>query len=78
MALIFLRSLIFNILFYVVFLFWSLVALPTFVMPRSAMLKVAGWWAAFVELHTSGHAQLVHARVATLEAKGFPTPTWKA
>jgi 1-acyl-sn-glycerol-3-phosphate acyltransferase len=45
MALIFLRSLIFNILFYVVFLFWSLVALPTFVMPRSAMLKVAGWWA---------------------------------
>jgi hypothetical protein len=36
--------------------------------------KVAGWWAAFVELHTSGHAQLVHARVATLEAEGFPTP----
>ena len=36
--------------------------------------KVAGWWAAFVELHTSGHAQLVHARIATLEAQGFPTP----
>jgi len=36
--------------------------------------QVAGWWAAFVELHTSGHAQLVHARVATLEAQGFPTP----
>ena len=36
--------------------------------------KIAGWWAAFVELHTSGHAQLVHARVATLEAEGFPTP----
>ncbi len=35
---------------------------------------VAGWWAAFVELHTSGHAQLVHARIATLEAQGFPTP----
>jgi phage FluMu protein gp41 len=35
---------------------------------------VAGWCAAFVELHTSGHAQLVHARVATLEAQGFPTP----
>lgn len=45
MALIFLRSLIFNILFYVVFLFWSLLALPTFVMPRAAMLKVAAWWA---------------------------------
>jgi hypothetical protein len=36
--------------------------------------QVAGWWAAFVEMHTSGHAQLVHARVATLEAQGFPTP----
>jgi len=45
MAVIFLRSLVFNILFYVVFLFWSLVALPTFLMPRSAMLKVASWWA---------------------------------
>lgn len=37
-------------------------------------LKVAGWWAAFIALHTSGHAQLVHARIATLEAQGFPTP----
>ena len=36
--------------------------------------QVASWCAAFVELHTSGHAQLVHARVATLEAQGFPTP----
>jgi hypothetical protein len=37
--------------------------------------KVAGWWAAFVELHTSGHAQLVHARIATLEEQGgFPIP----
>jgi hypothetical protein len=36
--------------------------------------KVAGWWAAFIALHTSGHAQLVHARIATLEAQGFPTP----
>jgi 1-acyl-sn-glycerol-3-phosphate acyltransferase len=45
MALIFLRSLVFNILFYIVFLLWSLVALPTFVMPRAAMLQVAAWWA---------------------------------
>jgi 1-acyl-sn-glycerol-3-phosphate acyltransferase len=45
MAVIFLRSLVFNILFYVVFLFWALVALPTFLMPRAAMLKVAAWWA---------------------------------
>jgi hypothetical protein len=36
--------------------------------------QIAGWWAAFVELHTSGHAQLVHARIATLETQGFPTP----
>jgi hypothetical protein len=36
--------------------------------------QVAGWWGAFVELHTSGHSQLVHARIATLEAQGFPTP----
>jgi 1-acyl-sn-glycerol-3-phosphate acyltransferase len=46
MAAIFLRSLVFNILFYVVFLFWVVVALPTFLMPRSAMMRVATWWAA--------------------------------
>src|SRR5246127_722001 len=45
MAVIFLRSLVFNILFYAFFLLWSLVALPTFLMPRAAMLKVAAWWA---------------------------------
>jgi 1-acyl-sn-glycerol-3-phosphate acyltransferase len=45
MAAIFLRSLVFNILFYVVFLFWVVVALPTFLMPRSAMMRVATWWA---------------------------------
>jgi 1-acyl-sn-glycerol-3-phosphate acyltransferase len=45
MALIFLRSLVFNILFYIVFLLWSLVALPTFLMPRRAMMQVAAWWA---------------------------------
>jgi hypothetical protein len=35
---------------------------------------IADWWAAFIEIHTSGHAQLVHARVATLEAQAFPVP----
>jgi 1-acyl-sn-glycerol-3-phosphate acyltransferase len=45
MAVIFLRSLVFNILFYVVFVFWALVALPTFLMPRAAALKIAAWWA---------------------------------
>jgi 1-acyl-sn-glycerol-3-phosphate acyltransferase len=45
MTSIFLRSLVFNILFYLNFLFWMVVALPTFLMPRSAMLRVADWWA---------------------------------
>jgi 1-acyl-sn-glycerol-3-phosphate acyltransferase len=45
MVLIFLRSLVFNILFYVVFVLWAIVALPTFLLPRAAMLKVAAWWA---------------------------------
>jgi len=45
MASIFLRSLVFNIFFYLVFLFWAVIALPTFVLPRKAMLTVANWWA---------------------------------
>src|SRR6201995_951328 len=45
MALIFLRSLVFNVLFYAAFVFWGLVALPTFLMPRAATLKLAGCWA---------------------------------
>ena len=45
MAAIFLRSLVFNIVFYLVFLSWAIVALPTFAMPRGAMLRVANWWA---------------------------------
>jgi 1-acyl-sn-glycerol-3-phosphate acyltransferase len=45
MVSIFLRSLVFNILFYLVFLFWVVVALPTFLMPRAAVLRVANWWA---------------------------------
>jgi len=45
MALIFLRSLVFNILFYAAFVFWAIFALPTFLMPRAAVLRVASWWA---------------------------------
>jgi 1-acyl-sn-glycerol-3-phosphate acyltransferase len=45
MVLIFLRSLVFNVLFYALFVLLALVALPTFLMPRAAMLKVASWWA---------------------------------
>jgi hypothetical protein len=36
--------------------------------------QIADSWAAFIHVHTSGHAQLVHARVATIEARGFPQP----
>jgi len=44
MALIFVRSLVFNILFYAAFVFYALLALPTFLMPRAAVLRVANWW----------------------------------
>ncbi|CCE11619.1 putative 1-acylglycerol-3-phosphate O-acyltransferase (plsC) [Bradyrhizobium sp. STM 3843] len=44
MVSIFLRSLVFNILFYPVFIFWALVALPTLAMPRKALMRVANWW----------------------------------
>jgi hypothetical protein len=47
-----------------------------FLMARGCPARgVAASLAAFIELHTSGHAQLVHARIATLEAQGFPAPT---
>jgi 1-acyl-sn-glycerol-3-phosphate acyltransferase len=45
MFLIFLRSLVFNVLFYAVLVFCVLVALPTFLMSPRATLTVAGWWA---------------------------------
>jgi 1-acyl-sn-glycerol-3-phosphate acyltransferase len=41
----FLRSLLFNVLFYAVLVFWAIVAVPTFLMPPRAMLTIAGWWA---------------------------------
>ena len=45
MASIFLRSLVFNVLFYLNFLLWLVIALPTFLMPRAAAMRVADWWA---------------------------------
>jgi 1-acyl-sn-glycerol-3-phosphate acyltransferase len=45
MFLIFLRSLVFNVLFYFFLVIWILFALPTFLMPSQAILTVAGWWA---------------------------------
>jgi 1-acyl-sn-glycerol-3-phosphate acyltransferase len=44
MVAIFLRSLIYNVLFYLVLVVLIIVALPTFLMPRKALLTVAGWW----------------------------------
>jgi 1-acyl-sn-glycerol-3-phosphate acyltransferase len=45
MVSIFLRSLLFNLLFYPNFVFWLIVALPTLAMPRKALMRVANWWA---------------------------------
>jgi 1-acyl-sn-glycerol-3-phosphate acyltransferase len=45
MVFIFLRSLIYNVLFYLLLVFWLIVAIPTFMMPRRAVMTVARWWA---------------------------------
>jgi 1-acyl-sn-glycerol-3-phosphate acyltransferase len=45
MALIFLRSLVFNVLFYLVLVVLIIVALPTLALPTRALLTVAAWWA---------------------------------
>jgi 1-acyl-sn-glycerol-3-phosphate acyltransferase len=45
MPLIFLRSLIYNVLFYLMLACWIIVAIPTFVMPRSCIMSIARGWA---------------------------------
>jgi len=45
MVSIFLRSLVFNVLFYLILVFWIIVALPTFALSARAVFIVAGWWA---------------------------------
>src|SRR4051812_45662454 len=45
MAAIFLRSLIYNVLFYALLVFWILVAVPTFLMPPGAFMRIAKAWA---------------------------------
>ena len=45
MVSIFLRSLLFNVLFYLVLVVLIIVGIPTFLMPRAALMTVAGWWA---------------------------------
>ena len=45
MAWIFLRSLVYNVLFYLLLVFWMVVAIPTFLMPPRAFMSVAKAWA---------------------------------
>lgn len=45
MVAIFLRSLMYNVLFYLLLVFWILVGLPTFLMPRWGVLNIAKYWA---------------------------------
>ena len=45
MVSIFLRSLAYNVLFYMLLVFWNVVAIPTFLMPRRAFRAVAKNWA---------------------------------
>ena len=42
---IFVRSLIYNVLFYLLLAFWVIVAIPTFLMPRWGILNIARYWA---------------------------------
>ena len=45
MVSIFLRSLLFNVLFYLVLAFWIILGIPTFVMPRWGIVTIAQCWA---------------------------------
>lgn len=45
MVAIFLRSLVFNVLFYMLLVVWIIVALPAFVLPRPVILAIAKAWA---------------------------------
>jgi 1-acyl-sn-glycerol-3-phosphate acyltransferase len=44
MVSIFLRSLIYNVMFYLLLLLWLIVAIPTFLMPRAAIMTLARLW----------------------------------
>jgi len=45
MVSIFLRSLVYNVLFYALLVFWILIAVPTYLMPPRAFMAVAKAWA---------------------------------
>src|SRR4051794_30860900 len=42
---IFLRSLVYNVLFYLLLVFWMIVGIPTYAMPRWAIMNIAKSWA---------------------------------
>jgi 1-acyl-sn-glycerol-3-phosphate acyltransferase len=44
MVSIFLRSLVFNILFYLLLAFWVILGIPTYLMPRWAIMNIAKYW----------------------------------
>jgi 1-acyl-sn-glycerol-3-phosphate acyltransferase len=44
MVSIFLRSLVYNVLFYALLIFWLIVAIPTFVLPPRAFMAIAKAW----------------------------------
>jgi 1-acyl-sn-glycerol-3-phosphate acyltransferase len=44
MVSIFLRSLVYNVLFYLVLAFWVIAGLPTLLMPRWGAVAIAQWW----------------------------------
>ena len=45
MVSIFLRSLVYNVAFYLVLAFWVIVGIPTYLMPRWAIMNIARYWA---------------------------------
>jgi 1-acyl-sn-glycerol-3-phosphate acyltransferase len=45
MVSIFSRSLIYNVLFYLLLVFWVIVGIPTYLMPRWAIMNIARYWA---------------------------------
>ena len=44
MVSLFLRSLIYNIVFYINLVIWILIGIPTFLMPRSGIITIAKYW----------------------------------
>jgi len=45
MVSIFLRSLVYNVLFYLLLAFWVILGIPTYLMPRWAIMNIARYWA---------------------------------